>query len=437
MSRTSALFKKVCTDNQYTEAFEAGFSKDFLKEEEDLDVLQYISEHYSKYSKAPSFDRLKEHFPTYHFDSTNDSVEEVVSDLRDDTLYKNVFSLVFEGAKKLKEGKTPEQLRMKGREAFQQLRMEMLSLEADFNPSQDLAINSTAFVVQFWKDYDKRAASDGVLGIPSPWKTYNKATQGSNEGDLTMVVARNGVGKTWITLAMCNHAWQEGAGLLLVSNEIQLMKMANRMVSQKSGISYDSIKTAKLNALGEKEQLADMLEKFAVTENDFIVSGSDDDMSAGGVAAVEAKINKYKPDIVFVDGAYLLSDDLGAKASHERAGNIIRGLKKLAKRRKIPITISWQFNRQASNKSGDSSHIGMTDVAGQDADVIIALFQTEDMKLNKELTIKSLKVREGAPFEFKINWDFSNMDFSELESYEDCDDDDEEEEQEPTGIIDF
>jgi hypothetical protein len=56
----------------------------------------------------------------------------------------------------------------------------------------------------------------------------------------------------------------------------------------------------------------------------------------------------------------------------------------------------------------------MTDVAGWNADLIFGLIQTEEMKKNKRLAFKPLKVREGESEEIECNWDFTTMNFSEL-----------------------
>jgi len=420
MTKVNSFFTKICEDNLYNEAFELGFNRSLLDDEKEIEVLDFITDHYAKHSKSPSLKRLMGHFTSVIFTSTEDSLTELVDDIRSDSLHRGVYALIHESGTKLKQSKNPEQARKKGREALTILRRGILELESEYNPSKDIKVNSQEFKEKFLSDFDDRSSNDGIQGIPSPWETYNTATQGSMEGDLIMLVARSGVGKTWTTLAMVNHAWDAGKGsnILLVSNEIQLMKMANRMVAHASHVSYDNVKKGNTD---KRDRLEKLLSDYQDTAADFIISGSDDDMSAGGVASVEAKINKYSPDIVFIDGAYLLSDDMGAKAAHEKAGNIIRSLKKLAKRRKLPIVISWQLNRKATETSGDSTTIGLTDVAGQDSDVIIGLFQTEDMKLNREMLIKSLKVREGASFEFRINWDFGIMDFTEIVGYDDDD----------------
>ena len=131
------------------------------------------------------------------------------------------------------------------------------------------------------------------------------------------------------------------------------------------------------------------------------------------MSQVAAKIERYKPDIVYIDGMYLMDDDQRARDNWLKIGNISRDLKKLAKRTLTPILATVQFNRQADNSKGDASNIAYGDIA-KDADVILGLFQDEDQFLAKRMTLKVLKQREGQRPEIELDWDLNNMKFSEV-----------------------
>ena len=416
MSQSKLLFR-ILNDNSLTEALEEGLSRKHFTDEEDVEVFQYVQEHFSKYGKTPSVARTSESFPHYEFSPTKDSLTELINDATEMAKWTFVYGLVKDASLVIKEGiaKADNTSRMKaGSRTFDLMRSAMLRAELDFNKAQDLALNSDKFVDRCRAELDERALNDGVTGIPSPWPTINESTGGANPQDLIVITARPKLKKTWVIAEWSSDTWfRLNKNVLLVSNEISLMKMANRIVSQRSGVSYTHIRTGKLDE--EQRALFEaVLERFRNLTADFIVSGSDDDMTAGGVASIEAKIVKYNPDVVFVDGAYLLEDDLQGGSESQKAGNVIRQLKKLAKRRNVPIIITWQFNRKATQTSGGDADIGLTDKVGQDADLVIGLFQTEDMILNQVLMLKSLAVREGAPFDCTINCKFATMDFTEI-----------------------
>lgn len=137
--------------------------------------------------------------------------------------------------------------------------------------------------------------------------------------------------------------------------------------------------------------------------------------TATGVMGISADIEKYKPDIVLIDGVYLMEDDQGAKDDWLRVAHITRDLKKLAKRCKIPIFINTQADKNTSKKTGpEIGSIMYTQAIGQDSDDILALYRDESMLSDREMCIKVLKQREGVTGKIMMNWNFDTMDFSEI-----------------------
>ena len=131
--------------------------------------------------------------------------------------------------------------------------------------------------------------------------------------------------------------------------------------------------------------------------------------------AMEQRIKEINPDIVFIDGVYLMEDDQNAKDDWLRVAHITRDLKKMAKRLHIPVVINTQLDektaKKASPKLGD---IKYTQAIGQDSDIVMTLFRDEVMINDREMGLKILKNREGEGGTITYNWDFTCMDFSEV-----------------------
>ena len=137
--------------------------------------------------------------------------------------------------------------------------------------------------------------------------------------------------------------------------------------------------------------------------------------TASGVMGVSAEIDKHKPDVVLIDGVYLMEDDQGAKDDWLRVAHITRDLKKLAKRCKLPIFINTQADKNTSKKTGpELGSIMYTQAIGQDSDDILALYRDEVMLSDREMCLKVLKQREGVTGKVMMNWNFDVMDFSEI-----------------------
>ena len=79
--------------------------------------------------------------------------------------------------------------------------------------------------------------------------------------------------------------------------------------------------------------------------------------------------------------------------------------------------VSYFRNRSAKtgqDQTISADNIGITDVAGWNADAAYGMMQDEEMRANCRLHLKALKIREGQPGTFEINWDHSKMDFTEV-----------------------
>jgi hypothetical protein len=122
------------------------------------------------------------------------------------------------------------------------------------------------------------------------------------------------------------------------------------------------------------------------------------------------------PDVVFFDGAYLMKTDGNSRT--EQAAGVFNELKRIGNQSKVGMVASTQFNREVKKNSPNTAQIesvGLTDVAGWNADAMFALLQTEDMEADRRMHIKNLKTREGAKVEdFDCVWDIPQMKFEEI-----------------------
>ncbi len=107
---------------------------------------------------------------------------------------------------------------------------------------------------------------------------------------------------------------------------------------------------------------------------------------------------------------YLIDDERKGNSGWERLKNVSWDLKRLARSEGIPIIVSHQFNQQAGDDEGTASTLAYGDIQKW-YDLIIGMYQTEDLRLNKEMLFKILKQREGERLEFVSEWDLDSMSF--------------------------
>ena len=219
------------------------------------------------------------------------------------------------------------------------------------------------------------------------------------------------VHNTWLLLLLAHAAWQSGSKVLIVGTEMNKVKLAMRFFSLHFKMTYDHVRKGRLSEFTEdtfRKGVTGMLRDQGI----YLVGGGKFDFS---IEAVEAAVEEAQPDFLLVDGAYLIKNR--GKDRHERVSNTFDDLKRMGASKKIAVCANTQLNRDAKagqKKTITAENVGITDVAGWNADVMYGVHDDDEMRDNSEKDIIAMKVREAKGRDFRIRWDLEKMDFSEI-----------------------
>jgi replicative DNA helicase len=126
-------------------------------------------------------------------------------------------------------------------------------------------------------------------------------------------------------------------------------------------------------------------------------------------------VQSKNPDIVFIDGTYLMIDEQSGESNTPQAiTNITRSLKRLAQKINKPIVISTQaltWKMKKGQVTADS--IGYSSSFHQDADVIFGL-QREDELVDDTRLLRVVASRNGGLSEVSLMWDWNTGHFREI-----------------------
>jgi replicative DNA helicase len=145
------------------------------------------------------------------------------------------------------------------------------------------------------------------------------------------------------------------------------------------------------------------------------------------VSALAGKVQQHRPQLLIVDGVYLMDDENGEpKGSPQALTNITRSLKRLAQRFDIPIigttqVLSWKLNNRKT-RAITAEAIGYTSSFAQDSDIVLGV--ESDPDIDDQAIIRVVLARSSPKGEVRIKWDWQNMNFTEVdEKNEDIDGD--------------
>jgi len=360
-------------------------------------LFDFMMVHYREYRKAPSLEAVCREFSGFTLETPAEPLGYYVDQMRSRHRHNIIVKGLSEIAEKLDVGTADEA------EALIYRLTSKLSTEIRLSKDVDYVRSALARKGV----YEHKKNFHGIDGIPTLVGPLDDVTGGAHGGELITLLGQPGVGKTWVELVIAKAALKGGYRVLFITKEMEPEQIATRMDAAFLGLPFDKIRRGLLGDELEKEYFQ-ALDDLANLHVDFVISG---DSGEGGVTAIQAKIEEHTPDLVIIDGSYLIIDEDGGKSGHEKATNITRALKRLARRTSLPIYNSTQAGRQVNrSKAPSMEDVSFTYAYSQDSDVIISIYRSPEMQVACKLGLKLTKVREGANAgHFILEWDFNNM----------------------------
>ncbi len=214
-----------------------------------------------------------------------------------------------------------------------------------------------------------------VTGLSTGFDELDRMTTGFHPGELIILAARPGIGKTSMALNMATHIAREtDRAVAIFSLEMSDTMLTQRMLCADAHIGTKPIIEGTLaqEHWYELQAAADRLQRMKI----FI-----DDSASINSMDIRAKVRslKRREDLcmVFVDYLQLMRGD-GENRQQEIA-KISGDLKALSKEMKLPVMALSQLSRMATKRSGAPrlSDLRESGAIEQDADLVMFLHQPE------------------------------------------------------------
>lgn len=275
--------------------------------------------------------------------------------------------------------------------------------------------------IERYEEYER--TGDVLLGIPTGFDFIDKATRGIQAKQLITLVGQAKGGKTTTLAHIAIAAHRARKKVLFVTFEMTEEEISRIIDAFHAGVSRQDILRGKMNPEDWKTLKGSMHIMSGPGAKEFIISN--DTNSTMTLTGLASKIDDYKPDLLIVDGAYMMHDEHGERPGSAQAlTNITRGMKRLAQNKAIPILITtqvleWKIDRR---RGITSNSIGYSSSFGQDSDLIIGVERDEE-----DPTINILRIVLGRHVPTgifrRLRWDWERGTFEELPEDEEDDDD--------------
>ncbi|TQR31341.1 replicative DNA helicase [Campylobacter sp. MIT 99-7217] len=245
----------------------------------------------------------------------------------------------------------------------------------------------------------KEAKNKEILGLDTGFNDLNKMTKGFKAGDLVIIAARPGMGKTTICLNFIETTLNDGKGVVLFSLEMPATQIIIRLISAKTSIPLQRLLIADLNE-DEWERVADACNEYS-KKNFYIY-----DNGSASIADIRAILRKLKNqdesiELCVVDYIGLMMSSSNFSDRHLQVSEISRGFKLLARELNMPIIALSQLNREVdkrSNKRPMPSDLRESGALEQDADTILFVYRDDVYKELEERERESKAKAEGKEY---------------------------------------
>ncbi len=396
------LISRILADKDLGPTAEAGITSKFFLDPKDKSVFDRIVEFNTQHGSVPSLAALKIDFPEYKFVKPSNPLSFLIEEIQK----KHSLSLIsggIEEAVEAYEARDPDTAKGVLLAAIDQM-------NADIPVGRDVDLTETG-LERMQRYLELRDNPDYLLGAPTGFTTLDRATQGLQPEHLVTIVGPPKAGKSAIMLLVAMAAWVQGYSILMFTFEMSNDEMSERFDAFKAGISNTRLRTGRL----KKEEWIKLEKMMRQIEGMPPFWFSADSTGASTLSGISAKVNKIKPGVLFVDGIYLMMDEItGENNTSQSLTNLTRGFKKLAQNKEIPVVISSQvLEWKMDKKTGITSNsIGYSSSFAQDSNTIIGVEKTKDDQINK---LKVVLSRNCPPLEVYIQWDWELGIFEELQ----------------------
>jgi len=218
-----------------------------------------------------------------------------------------------------------------------------------------------------------------IIGVPTGIAELDTSSKGLRSGQLIILAARPGVGKSALMSQIVDHAAGLKVPVLVFSLEMTAVELGKRSVSAESGVDAQRMSTG---ALDTQHWVAITRAASRLSEHDVTVVdvGSCNLLELRSISKRWRMAHPNGGGLIAVDYLQLVKAMTKDANREQQVAEVSIALKQLAKDLEVPVLALAQLNRKVEDRTNKRPGLGDLRESGQieqDADIVMFLHREE------------------------------------------------------------
>lgn len=318
--------------------------------QEQRDAYEFIHDHLQKYGEVPSLESVIEACDNFDAMDVTESIDTLCLKLAERNL-------------KIEQKETLKKIAAMfgtadGYEIQDEFKRQMERLERKASSRSKNGSNWSTNGSDREAEYERRKSKDFSAKIPFFFDEFTESTGGAERGDVAVVMAGTGKGKSWIGLLQGLVCHRSGFTVLVESGEMSKPENEFRLDTIAGGWSNNGLWTGQLE---QESEYKDYLKDFSKGNQkaDLIIKTAQDWSRGLTIEQLQHDIEQTRADVVIVDQFSLLRFK---SSSREDKADYSRNLKQLAAKLGVVIFLLFQANGDYIKKEKTDDETGLVEL---------------------------------------------------------------------------
>lgn len=377
-----------------------GVTSDHFQDEINKEVWDYCNDYIQKYKQHPSLEAVTRDIPEFRFTISSDSLGYLFDEFAKLVTRRVALNGLIQIGEVVDDS-----------EEILNISNELIalgqSIEGIFRQGNPVRYSEMPERIA---EYERRKEEGDVYGILTGIPALDELMFGIQPHEVFSIVGYAGTGKSTLAQLIAFNAYMQGKTPLIISLEMEASAIYRKFDVMATHIEY-----RKLKALELDESDKDLWERAAreaqSRDNDIIVL---DNITNCTLEKVYSLGKQYQPDLLVIDYITLMKMPGERLATYEKITALTHALKNMARDPEFPPIVSVaQNNRRAAEQGSELDNIAGSNSVATDSDVVVGLYQNEEMLAQKKMEVRLLKNRDGEKVRIDMFWNPAYMEFEE------------------------